>query len=346
MAPGNNIKIIEAKGKPKEIGRAIGEHGKEEIAANIDSFFIGKDSEETANRASRYWNAVWHHFPDYLAELQGMSDGSGIPLMRLFAYNLEEELDDKGEHCTTIAAKSKEGIILGHNEDWVGERKFYVVKARPDTKPGFISLDYAGQLPGSSAALNSAGVAFAGNSIDTLIREGGLPKSYLLRSLLETTSLHDVEKIMSLSIPASGNNSVIIFSEEQIIADLEWSPADYAIIRPKENYYAHTNHFMRLTSTASQNKEYQAQSSFRLSRANKLLKSNQMELGNLGIDAFEKILRDHEGREGIGSICKHLYEDRGIGSDTLASIIIEPDKGLVHALIGKPCRAEYKTYDI
>lgn len=148
--------------------------------------------------------------------------------------------------CTSIAAKTKEDILFGHNEDWRMGSHLYVVRAAITGKPGFLSVAYAGQLPGTCVGYNEKGIAFAGNSLDTKFNPDGLPKIYLLRAMLEAEKIDDIKLLMEKGERTIGNNSLIVSAKENRIVDLEWVPQKYEFIGLDDTveYYAHANRFL------------------------------------------------------------------------------------------------------
>jgi isopenicillin-N N-acyltransferase-like protein len=337
-----NLKLIEASGSHRKIGREIGESAREEIRHNIDLFLDGIDY-GAMKEVSTYIARCNMQFPRFMDELRGMSEGANQRFLDILLFNLEEEIY-AADHCTTFTVKANESVFLAHNEDWHIDMKFYIVKSKPDDKPGYISLDYAGQLSGSSVGLNEKGVGFSGNSIESKINPIGLPKIFLLRYLLEASDISDLERLMAKGERSIGNNSLLVFSNQKMILDIEWTPDRYDIMKPQGNYYVHTNHYLSpiLKKVKYGDTDYIKQSKFRLKRTNQLLK----EAKSVSIVDIKRILSDHKGRQGIGSICKHLKEDAKVGSNTIASVVVEVLNGKLHACYGNPCRNGYTTFSL
>lgn len=64
-----------------------------------------------------------------------------------------------------------------------------------------------------------------------------------------------------------------------------------------------------------------------------------------GIEEFKKILRDHEDDE-LSVLCNHYQQNHGEGNQTIASVIIETTKGIMHVAYGNPCENEYKKFKL
>ncbi|MBA4319791.1 MAG: hypothetical protein C0412_15435, partial [Flavobacterium sp.] len=230
-----------------------------------------------------------------------------------------------------------EGMIIGHNEDWLKDHinSLYICKIKQKGKPESISLSYAGHLPGFSIGFNSAGLAYTGNSIDAKeINKEGLPWQFLTRGFLDAEKYSDLIKLVSLKNKMIGGNSLMVFKGK--IFDLEFLPKGYAVIKGNK-YLAHTNHILS-EKIKSQEKSHSKNSVWRLEQANDLLRNN-----DFSFNLAKKILADHKHRP--FSICCHEYEKRNVTPyATMASVIIKLDKKEFYIAHGNPCRSDYQRY--
>jgi len=334
-----DIKVIELpRGSHKAIGRALGEGLREEISRSLNIYFDANKNEKgkTAEFQSLLRIAK-KEFPAFVEEAEGIAEGSNQPLELILRFSFEEELVP-GEHCTSVAIKKKGKILYGHNENWDLSLDLYVAKVKPDGKPAFLSVGYAGQFP--IMGLNEEGVAFSGNSVETTICYTGLPKTYLLRSFLETRNIKDaISRVSNAKTGRSiGNISIIASAKESRMVQLEWSPERVDSLE-SDSFLTATNYFK-----SGKMQEYQhwdkADVKFllkRLGRLDELAKS----VNNLSLDSMKKILRDHFNKP--ESICKH---EKGDGTNTIGSLIMEPAKGKLHFAYGKPCETEYTEYKL
>lgn len=353
------LKLIEVKGSHEEIGKAIGEASREETRSNVELFldelYKKASKEEIAKITNPLIQRCKHSFPDFFEELGGIAEGSRIGLDKtrynfwagldkLIYYSLEEELLSS-HHCTTIAARIRKKysfgntethVLFGHNEDWNPDYKLYLVKAKPKGKPSFISLSYAGQLPGNSVGWNSCGIAYGGDSLDTKINWDGLPKTYVLRAILEAKSIDDVEKVISRGDRTIGNSSVAVSSLGDIV-NFKWGPYNYTCAFAGGDYCASTDEGTRDGDIVQ--------------RARELLAEFVEKKGNM--NDFRKILCDHKHNNGSPwSICEHAHEKTGKYHQTIASVIIESICGSksierqFYVAYGNPCRTEYKKYNL
>jgi isopenicillin-N N-acyltransferase-like protein len=65
----------------------------------------------------------------------------------------------------------------------------------------------------------------------------------------------------------------------------------------------------------------------------------EAQLGSIDVSSLKTILSDHENYP--TSICRH---EELPGIRTSASLIAEPEQGVMHVCAGNPCSGEYVTY--
>jgi hypothetical protein len=264
--------------------------------------------------------------------VKGISEGAGVEFEDLLVFSFEEELSP-GEHCTTLALKCGKTIYFAHNEDWDLKLPLYIVKAKPKKKPRFLSVAYAGHFPGTVVGYNELGLIYAGNSIDTRIDFGGVPKSYCLRSFLEFGSVDQVVEFIGKNRRAIGNNSLLVSRKEKRIASIEWSPRDL-MLEEDDLGLVHTNHFLSTKMKSSQTEPSSPGSLKRYMHAEEKI----LKLKNPKLIDVKKIMTTHfeKGR----GICQH-WEWM-----TLSSIIIDTSKSQMMVSEGNPCKHKYKSFEL
>ncbi|VVB60510.1 Acyl-coenzyme A:6-aminopenicillanic acid acyl-transferase [uncultured archaeon] len=334
------IPLIEACGSNYEIGFAIGQKLKKQIRELIK--IERKDYPAESGKPLPYYVKKMNtivgipekYFPHYVEELLGMAEGSGIDFNTIVALGCD---DDLVFNCTSIAGLSKEGMILGHNEDWLRDHinSLYICRIEQKDKPDSMSLSFIGHLPGLSIGFNSEGCAYTENSIYTKgINRKDLPMQFLVRAHLDAKKYSDLTRIFSIRDKMIGGNSLIAFKGK--IFDVEFLPKGYATIHGHE-YLAHTNHVLS-RRIMSEEKHHSRGSVWRLDRANELLKNN-----DFSFDLVKKILSDHVHRP--FSICYHEFEKKGAEPySTIASAIAKVDKKEFYVAHGNPCEAKYNKY--
>jgi len=124
-------------------------------------------------------------FPQYVEEMKGLAEGSGLSLDIIWALNLIAELEGlmgvnplspptREGHCSDIYAVSPQGynggFYHGHNEDWRGIVKelWYLVELIPEAGADFEQCSgfmYPGTLVGWALAWNAHGILLTQNSL-------------------------------------------------------------------------------------------------------------------------------------------------------------------------------------
>ncbi|MBU3904897.1 MAG: C45 family peptidase [Nanoarchaeota archaeon] len=335
------IPLIEAEGSNYDIGFIIGKKLKSRLKALLEieeknyKRESGKYLSEHVKSLQPIIKRTQKHFPNYIDELRGMSEGSGIGFNPIFALGCE---DDLAYNCTSIAGVSKDGILLGHNEDWLLDHlnSLFICQIKQKNKSSSISLGYIGHLPGFSIGMNSSGLAYTGNSLHFKANKNGIPLQFSIRALLDVKKYSDLIKLFEINNRMIGENSLMVFRNK--IFDVEMTPKTYDIISGRK-YLAHTNHVLS-KKLIKQETRHSQDTIWRLDRANKLLENNK-----ISIDLFKKILSDHTHRP--HSICCHEYEKRkGVPYATIGSAIVNVTKGEFYIAHGNPCKSKYIKYKL
>ena len=262
----NCLEQIEATGSHFEVGLAIGKRFAQQIHQLFDNYrFLQRKvlpyhrTPEGQARYRAYLDLNRARYPDYLAELEGLAQGSGRPLEELFLANLRGEYqvylhtlrESHPEGCSDCSLLTDEVALIGHNEDGPPEFRgnMYVVHARIESQPPFTALSYPGFLCGNAFGFNAEGICF---SIDSLLPRDvriGVGRYFTARSLLEARSLDDAIERVTVPGRALGMNCTIGSVHERRIVSVEVSPQRHHI-REVRGCYFHANHYLELTDVA------------------------------------------------------------------------------------------------
>ena len=132
---------IQARGSYRDLGRAVGEAAREQVAAAIDYYrehfvaMAGIEFAEAERRAQGYLRYAERHLPQYVEELQGLAEGAGQPFSAVMVPNCGEEFTcatgatpgdtgfrpaamRAGRLCTGVAVSAGGRHVVGHNMDW------------------------------------------------------------------------------------------------------------------------------------------------------------------------------------------------------------------------------------
>jgi isopenicillin-N N-acyltransferase-like protein len=328
---------LSVTGTHKDVGFAVGEHFRDKIRefvaeqkSSIPKYKILRQ------KAQNHFLATVKIFPEYIEEITATALATDLSVMDLFFANTRslyetpisaEQMDlvvhDK---CTTIASFNEAGVIVGHNEDWAPEYSdfLYILKAKiGDTT--FLGLNYAYELPGTSAGMNNWGLVQGVNEVHQ-VEKVGIPKNFIARAILESKSLGEAIEIIRKSDQDTGYNHVLVQGDKVVNVEIAGGEVDITI--EKDRSYVHTNHFL---SDLKRFETYHTKSSMhRFNSASELMKINMNE--NQILD----ILSDHGDSD--YPICRH--------DATLASLLFNPQKGEMKVCYGPPCEGKFIKYTL
>ena len=264
----NPIEQLEVSGIHREIGRNIGHHFAGAIHRFFDNYIFLQEQLLPFLKSSAgqrffqsYLKLHQTRFPQYIAELEGMAEGSGRPFEEIFAVNLRGEIagliaakpqtinpvDAGVQGCTDCLVLTPETALIGHNEDGSpsGYGNMFVVHASIDKKPTFSALCYPGFLPGNAIGFNEFGILHSINNVAPRPVNVGLARHFIARSLLEARSLEDAVRRVAIPDRAAGFNYNIGSHTERRIISVEVSPERHHV-HEVQGYYTHTNHYFEL----------------------------------------------------------------------------------------------------
>jgi hypothetical protein len=200
-------------GTPRERGRAYGFKFKKEIHAFLNQEIYQAFNNKPATRqdmlayAAACAKEIKSFSPTIFAELEGLAEGTSLPLDEAVLITLHEELYHRGqlpkvEHCTAVAAgppdTSDGHTYVGQTWDWMPSvfGQSTMLRWQRDEGPSVLAYAYPGLWCG--AGLNSAGVALTWTSADLGKKEQmarvGIPSYVLLTHLLYQDSLEAAVK--------------------------------------------------------------------------------------------------------------------------------------------------------
>src|SRR5512142_1469069 len=246
---------VETGGTHREMGVDFGRAAREvlrDLAGESRAHFrqwTGHDIAAAKRHAARHFlPSVRRRYPQYLEEVRGIAEGAGIPFDDVFYLTADEELVslwEKPEKCSTAVVRTKDGLLLGHNEDYPPRYmdRLVIVDARPDDGPAFLALTYPYILAGPSCGMNDRGLAFGVDSLSFHARGRGVPTNYVLRDLYSARRIGDVRRIMDEPGRVMGNAATAASAAEGRALTVEATPREIDVLPMGERgMLAHTNH--------------------------------------------------------------------------------------------------------
>jgi len=204
-------------------------------------------------------------FPEYVAELRGLSEGSGEPFERVFLQNIPLEFSDCaseasappiiGMSCSDfmLCPPAPAACAVAHNEDNNVEdlnRTALVTAKVGKDGPTFHAYTYLGELPSGAFAYNDAGVGFTLNWVGPSRPQcPGLGRGFLSRRLLEATTLDAAIAVAADPRGAAGHNYQLLWygDEEPRIVNVEAAPFGVHSVRPISDAFFHANQYVTLS---------------------------------------------------------------------------------------------------
>ena len=339
------IRFIECRGSPREMGRQYGEQAREEIRGNIAAFRVDATDPRAEEFAGLAGRVLDRFAPEILAELTGVAEGAGAALSSILRLN---QVDTFGAGsrahspgCTSMALSSgPDGPVLGKNNDGApGEPSFIVRKTLPDTGLGMLQVTYAGWLSGFDA-MNNAGLANGHNSTGSVFDKSGMRIDirlwmYRLMSVCRSTA-ELLDMIDAAPLTGKGFNIVVTDATGDSCVLEAAVPLVSVRDRGKPFVYA-TNHYAgdALRDADIRTPENKRVSIYRLG----YLSWREAVRPPGCVGDIKDILRSHEP----WAPCRHGGPHL---SHTLWSMICVPASRSALVSSGAPCRNDYAQYDI
>jgi hypothetical protein len=321
-------------GSHREMGVDFGRAAKDVLRD------LAAESRGHFHAARHFRPAVRRRYPKYLEEVRGIAEGAGIAFDDIFYLTADEELVslwERPEKCSTAVIRARDGLLLGHNEDYPPRYmdRLVVVDARPDDGPAFLALTYPYILAGPSCGLNDRGLAFGVDSLGFPARQRGVPTNYVLRDLYSARRLADVRRIVDVPGLVMGNAATVASARERDARTVEASYGGIAVIgMGKSGLLAHTNHVRSETIDR---------------RGEKASWSSRKRLA-----ALEHLLARPETRTRSG-LAKALsskeygllrHGRRANESCTVASAVLDPGRGMMYVAKRGPRGHAFKPYSL
>jgi len=345
------LKAFRAKGAPRDVGEQLGVRFSKEAHRAVGVFRteLGSERGATLDGAKRYGRKVlprierW--FPDFVEEMRGYADGSGVKFDVLVAQwsGYGPSLGLKG--CTDVAVgpphTADGSVFVAHNEDYAPAYDGIVVPVHVavDGRPAFFAMSYQGLFP--TMGFNEVGISLTGNALDHNDTRVGIPKMYPPRRVLEArTFLEALESSMPQDRGGSFNN--IVCSREGELYSMEGSATAFDALHGDGGWLVHTNHYVSPRMWGFEKDPRGTLCSvLRYYRARDLLAAA---LGRVTLETIMAIQRDH--RSAPDSICRH-EDDRTANDEhvkTLFGSIVNLSSGVAYVSGSPPCETEYRAH--
>ena len=345
--------VVDFAGTPFERGRRHGELARTRVERSLANYsrlfeYYGVDWPQAQRLAMAYRDVIGGFDAKLLEEIEGIAIGAGWGAGEILALNVRTEilpLDrptgpvesmDTGE-CTALAVapgcSATGGTLLAQNWDWVEAQRDALILLRSSD---FVTLTEAGML--AKIGFNAHGVGMCLNILRSIYdgKQPGVPVHVLLRALLGRTSVADAIRFAS-KLAFAGSSNVLMADRGGDCASLELSPKGLRVVRDEGRVLCHTNHFLHAEAAA-----WDAKLTANFSTGPRLAKARALSGSRLGVNDIQRLLSDET--EGPNSICRQ--PDRSLPAEaqthTVASVIMELGRGVMHVAPGEPARTAYQ----
>ncbi len=347
------MKVVVAKGEPRDRGRQIGSALADEIHRSL-AFYRryferrGFDRARLEETLRPFVAAAEDVLPQEVEAIRGTAEGADVPFLDLFAPNAFEELDPlmlepdetaraAVERCTAFSVVAPGVTLLGHDEQWLaGDAGCagVVIEIPNDDGVAIVSPTVATWRP--AVGMSSAGGALAVMSLTASDDGVGVPRVLVSRYALEANGREDALRRSSLS-PRSGGYAYGYAFRGGDAFTVETTGTRAAIV---DGPGGHTNHYLD-PDLATTGDAPSPGSEGRLRRLRALL----AERTPTTPEDVMAVLADHA--DGSERICLHADPEVGEESDAvLFSMVCDLEAQRMWVALGNPCTAPFEEVDL
>ena len=244
----NGIIVVYLTGTPYEIGLAQGKLCKQEIEEFNEKFFhiFDRLAQDPNNGWLELSKQLEKNIPkEYLDEMRGISDGSGIEYNKILFINTLSTISMKDSCLAFAFQKSNSEIITLRLDDEYKENNFHRLMVlfivKPEKGNGFAAITYPGWIDGETG-INEKGITVSQNNIG--IRQidwDVMPITVLSRYMLQySETINEIEKILEKQRAYPGR--LIFASSRNGATVFEFANTEKARIDMKKGFLALSNH--------------------------------------------------------------------------------------------------------
>jgi isopenicillin-N N-acyltransferase like protein len=346
------IPILRVAGSHREVGRQIGEAGRDDIRRTVDTSFtdipLGRSRDDQLALAAQFRAFTEPRLPWLIEELDACAEAAGVDPLAFFATTMEEIWyapypKRTTGHCSDLVAGPRATatghLIVGHNNDLRPEVESGIV-AIEKTVTGDPMIFQIGGAPWISVGWNSAGISLTGNELSPNDERLGLSRSHQVFEILRARTMDEALAAALRPDRASSYNNVLT-SASGGVANVEGSATDAEVTGTDDrDHLVHTNHYVCDRMVAFEGDvEYAERSNTRYERGRELLTAEAP--GSITPSRMRDLLSDHETKP--DSLCRHPefgYE----GEKTVFWCVADVTEGRIEFGRGNPCDSEAQTY--
>lgn len=330
------MKHVHLKGSSHEIGlqaaRILADEQKNGYPPNYP--------EEVLEKSMEYNEQVRLIAPEYLEELQVISDTLDIDYRRLVALEVSGLRFHSSCLAMTISGEhTSDGLpVLARTQEWMEDDadSLRVIHSQPDGKLKSVGTNFAWTLASRYGGMNEAGVAISSASATFDDPKPGIIINVATRWILDNCRTTEEAVDFLEGMPKVWGETYIILDRNNTIAKVESHRKRTVTTYPSSGFAYNT----LLYDTPEMR---QLLSSERMERAGEIQSTRKDFIdewfsenkGKITNEAIKDVLKDHEH-----GICYHGLE----GMEICWSYILEPTGQNVSLCQGRPCKNEYEAF--
>lgn len=274
---------------------------------------------------------IQQKWPQYLEEMQGLSDGAGVDLADILALNVRTEINFGlfTDGCTALSWRTDNASYLAQNWDWQEQmmENLVMLTIEKKDKPVIKFVSEAGII--GKIGLNDSGVGVNLNAIKAKgLDMERMPVHLALRLVLESTSRQ--EAVSQLEVYGVASACHMLIADATGGVGLEWSCKDLKKLEMNSHgQIFHANHY--LVEHVVKDECPWIDSHFRIERIEELAStvSEAPAMSDIGV-----LFRDE--RNYPAAICRTQEGDSSIG--TLFNIVMDLKAKKSTVKMGRPTR--------
>jgi isopenicillin-N N-acyltransferase-like protein len=332
--------VIKLKGTAEERGRQHGTLLKERIHRTVE--FYQKQFQLPEERileiADQFRKSTSAFRADIAIEIETLAQAAEVDELWIYALNGRTELLNLNlMECTTLAFRKQR--LIGQNWDWDSEMEELAVILDIEKEDGhrILTMTEPGMI--GKIGMNHCGVGVCLNfmTIENY-QPSGIPLHVLLRTILDSKSLHEAESIIAPHLSGKVGNILISNGNGETV-DFELGGDEYFTI-PVDDLFVHTNHFL---TKVDYDLMLFPNSTGRYTRAKELLNR----LDDSALHSMKLILKDRGN--GDYPICRKRFSHPWLTDDTsitVTTIVMDLKNLKFHITRGNPFDNPFTVFSL
>ncbi len=309
-------------------GKSLYERGK--IISHNPTFKVTEKRKKFARCCLPIYQ---QYYPEILEEIKGVAEGQNSSYEEFYTFLLSMYCFEFDNHCTCIALKDKENIILGRNSDFLVSLENLYMNCLYQLENGYSFNGNTTAFIEMEDGINEYGLAVGLTFVYPTVIKAGFNAGMLIRYLLEKCKTTN-EAIAELrKLPIASQQVLTISDSIGNIVIVECNCDEMEIMTPEgENgFVVATNKFQSEKMKVFNNYEVDSwRAEERFTVAHNALNAHQ---NKLSLELIEQIL---SGKYGF--MCQY---DRKKDADTVWSVIYDVGHKEIYRVEGNPQRKRF-----